>query len=109
VAVVVPVVEEVASPSHAASPITAGNKQKSDARGRSGRSRITAGYPRSAPAVRDAGGHASWTVILIILTGVRGRSSPSVGVRSIFWTTSMPETILPKTGCFEGPGVKKSR
>ena len=46
----------------------------------------------------------SVTVTLIILTGVLGRSLPSVGVVSIFFTTSMPEVTLPNTGCFDGPG-----
>ena len=51
----------------------------------------------------------SLTVTVIILTGVRGRSSPSVGVVSIFLITSMPETILPNTGCLESPGENQSR
>ena len=43
-------------------------------------------------------------VTLFILTGVRGRSPCAVGVVSIFFTTSMPDVILPNTGCFDGPG-----
>ncbi len=49
------------------------------------------------------------TVTLTILTGVFGRSLPSVGVFSILVITSMPFVILPNTGCFEGPGVNQSR
>src|SRR5262245_12640119 len=52
---------------------------------------------------------APLTVTLIIFTGVRGRSSLSVGVCSIFFTTSMPEITRPNTGCLDAPGVKKSR
>ena len=48
-------------------------------------------------------------LFVIIFTGVRGRSLPSVGVVSIFLMTSWPVTIFPKTGCFDGPGVNQSR
>lgn len=51
----------------------------------------------------------SETLTLFTLTGVTGRSRPSVGVFSIFFTTSMPEVMRPNTGCFEGPGVNQSR
>ena len=39
--------------------------------------------------------------VQIIFTGFCGRSPCPVGVVSIFFTTSMPETILPNTGCFD--------
>src|SRR4051812_21213333 len=51
----------------------------------------------------------SVTVTLIIFTGVRGRSLPSVAVVSIFFTMSRPDVTLPNTGCFDGPGVNQSR
>jgi hypothetical protein len=40
----------------------------------------------------------SVTVTLIIFTGVFGASFASVGVVSIFFTTSMPAVTFPKTG-----------
>ena len=46
---------------------------------------------------------------LIICTGVVGRSRPSTGVVSIFFTTSMPFTTLPNTGWRDCPGVNQSR
>ena len=49
------------------------------------------------------------TVTLFIRTGVTGRSFGSVFVFSILCTTSMPSITLPKTGCFDGPGVNQSR
>src|SRR5262249_51036289 len=63
---------------------------------------------RPVPPAPRAGGY-SRIVILFIRTGVMGRSPASVGVFSIFLTTSMPSITRPKTGCLEGPGVKKSR
>ena len=37
---------------------------------------------------------------LRIVTFVRGRSSPSLGVREMASATSMPPTTRPNTGCF---------
>ena len=49
------------------------------------------------------------SVMLTMRIGLAGRSPPSVGVDSIFWTTSAPAVTLPKTGCLDGPGENQSR
>jgi hypothetical protein len=56
------------------------------------------------PAEGRKGGpwpQAPWMVTLIIWIGVLGRSCAAVGEVSIFFTTSMPEVILPNTGCLD--------
>ena len=55
----------------------------------------------AADAVHTEQAHAPSIVIFITCTGVFGRSPESVGVASIFATTSCPETIFPNTGCFD--------
>ena len=76
---------------------------------------IRSSRPWTRPSCRerrqgtDVASYAPATVTFTIFTGVSGRSPASVGVVSIFFTTSMPAVILPNTGCFDGPGVNQSR
>jgi hypothetical protein len=72
------------------------------------------GYSRQGtkrgPRARAAplAGHSAM-LTLITCTGVRGRSEASVGVVSIFFTTSCPDVTLPNTGCRDSPGENQSR
>ena len=61
------------------------------------------GRARTSPA------RYSLTVTLIILIGVRGRSFCPVCAVSIFLTTSIPDVILPNTGCLDCPAENQSR
>mmetsp|Transcript_38075 Transcript_38075/g.104796 ORF Transcript_38075/g.104796 Transcript_38075/m.104796 type:complete len:114 (-) Transcript_38075:475-816(-) len=63
--------------------------------------------PRDTDMAAFASG-APVIVTLIILTGVSGLSF-MVGTWEILVKVSMPDLIMPKTGCFESPGVNQSR
>ena len=67
------------------------------------------GPRRRAPRLASSAVYDRCTVILFMRTGVRGRSSPSVGVVSIFFSTSIPDVTFPNTGCLESPGENQSR